>query len=427
MPEKLLFSTEAYDSIFQGPRPNGSCAQWMIQEYGKPTLPHSLGEHNFFDEDGKMFTPEQLNFNAFPDNFYYKNYEYKYYHELNGENHLYLIKVGNTAYFNLNKHIGFRFISKEIIDDVKAGKCFIVLLQDSEGTSGLKDYPDFKTIESWRIKAGLPPYSVVYVTGNYLGTSICEKNGYQIKVVPHSDFEAWNIQYTQDSIIPFEPKDDKFLFLSYNRMFRLSRAILVANYLKYDLLDKGKVSKGKIIDYQWKPGDHNPGLETEWLEKVTELGELTISDDTNYNLASSINIDDHKQTFVSIVSETLTEPGTLFISEKTWKPIQLGHPFMILGSVGTLQLLQQRGYKTFSQYWDESYDTVENTAQKADIIAKNIKKLSELSLEQIKDLRKELEPILIHNLENFKKELEANFYKDGSLKKLEKILRKLFK
>ena len=38
MPEKLLCSTEEYDSIYQGPRPNGSCAQWMIQEYGKPTL-----------------------------------------------------------------------------------------------------------------------------------------------------------------------------------------------------------------------------------------------------------------------------------------------------------------------------------------------------------------------------------------------------
>ena len=91
MPKKLLFSTEGYDSIFQGPRPNGSCAQWMIQEYGKPTFPHSLGEHNFFNEEGKMFTPEQLNFNAFPDNFHHKNFEYKYYHELNGENHLYLI------------------------------------------------------------------------------------------------------------------------------------------------------------------------------------------------------------------------------------------------------------------------------------------------------------------------------------------------
>jgi len=100
---------------------------------------------------------------------------------------------------------------------------------------------------------------------------------------------------------------------------------------------------------------------------------------------------------------------------------------MILGSVGTLQLLQQRGYKTFSKYWDESYDTLESTNKRAEVIVKNIDKLSKLSLSEIKTLRKELEPILIHNLENFKKELEANFYKDGSLKKLEKILKKLFK
>ena len=147
MPEKLLFSTEEYDSIYQGPRPNGSCAQWMIQEYGKPTLPHSLQKHCLFYEDGRMFEPDRLFWNAFPTNFKYENYEYKYYYEVEGQNHLYIIKVGNVNYFKQNRHIGFRFIANQVIQDVKEGRCFIVIMQDSEGTSGTEHYPDFEIIE----------------------------------------------------------------------------------------------------------------------------------------------------------------------------------------------------------------------------------------------------------------------------------------
>ena len=88
MAEKLLFSTEAYDSIFDGPRPNGSCALWMIPEYGKPTIPHTLGEWNFFDEDGKMFDKDMLRVQAFPNNFNHLKVEYKYPHEIEGKKHL---------------------------------------------------------------------------------------------------------------------------------------------------------------------------------------------------------------------------------------------------------------------------------------------------------------------------------------------------
>lgn len=420
MKKKLYFSTEDYDSIMDGPRPNGSCALWMIPEYGVPTIPHSLGDWNFFDEEGKMFDSTTLRWQSFPDNFYYKNHEYKYKHELNGEKHIYLIKVQNTAYFNKNKHIGFRYISKEYIDDIKNGKAKIVVLLESEGTSGTKDYPDFDTLESWRIKANLPEYSVVFVTGNYLASQIVKEKNLKIKTIPFSDFETWNMQHTQDKIIPFEPIDDEYLFLSYNRVMRSSRGIFCAKILHNNLFKSGRVSIGELnfTDYSY-------GVPKEAFELLKGNAPCSIDDDLKYNLANNVNIPNHINTFVSIVTETLTDPDTLFLSEKTWKPIQLGHPFMIIGSPGTLSLLKQRGYKTFDKYWDESYDLEECEIKKCDKVIANIEKLSKLSLKEIKKLRKDIEPILIHNLENFKKELKDNFYADGAIKKLEKILRKL--
>ena len=421
MKKKLYFSTEAYDSIMDGPRPNASCALWMIPEYGVPTIPHALGDWNFFDEEGKLFDSKELNWQSFPDNFKFGNHEYRYMHELDGEKHLYLIKVQNTAYFNKNKHIGFRYISKEYIEDIKKGKSKIVVLLESEGTSGTKDYPDFDILESWRIKANLPEYSVVFVTGNYLASKIVKEKDIKIKTIPFSDFETWNIQHTQDKIIPFEPIDDKYLFLSYNRFMRVPRGLLCAKVLHKDLFKLGRMSIGDFVTQT----DYSYGVPAEAYEQLQQNSPTEIDDDLRYNLANNVNIPNHINTFVSIVTETLTDPNTLFISEKTWKPIQLGHPFMILGSPGTLELLKQRGYKTFDKYWDESYDIDECDIKKTDKIIANIEKLSKLSIKQIKKLRKDIEPILIHNLDNFKRELKENFYADGSMKKLEKILRKL--
>ena len=98
---------------------------------------------------------------------------------------------------------------------------------------------------------------------------------------------------------------------------------------------------------------------------------------------------------------------------------------MTLGNPGTLALLQQRGYKTFSDFWDESYDTLGTDIERAEVICNNLKKLSKLTKEELIALRIEIKPILEHNLNIFKQELKDNFYKGGALKKLEKILRKL--
>lgn len=421
MAEKLLFSTEAYDSIFDGPRPNGSCALWMIPEYGKPTIPHTLGEWNFFDQDGKMFDKDMLRVQAFPDNFNHLKVEYKYPHEIEGKKHLYLINVQNTNYFVQNKHLGFRYISKQYIDDVKNGQAKIVINFDNEGTSGTDHYDDFAIVESWRKRANLPEYSVIFVTGNHLASQIAADKDLKIKTVPHSDFETWNIQYTQDKVIEFKPEDSEYLFLGYNRMLRQSRALLLASYIKNGLWEKGKIS---VEEYLYKEGDFY-GVEEKWYAELGKLSPRKISDDLYYNLASSVNIEDHEKTFVSVVTETLTSSDTLFLSEKTWKPIQLGHPFMTLGNPGTLALLQQRGYKTFSDFWDESYDTLGTDIERAEVICNNLKKLSKLTKEELIALRIEIKPILEHNLNIFKQELKDNFYKGGALKKLEKILRKL--
>lgn len=49
---------------------------------------------------------------------------------------------------------------------------------------------------------------------------------------------------------------------------------------------------------------------------------------------------------------------TMFITEKTFKPIAYFHPIIVLGSPYTLAFLKDEGYDTFEEMFDESYDLI---------------------------------------------------------------------
>jgi len=50
-----------------------------------------------------------------------------------------------------------------------------------------------------------------------------------------------------------------------------------------------------------------------------------------------------------------------FVTEKTFKPIQYQHPFMIYGQKGTLKFLHDLGFETFENIFDESYDSIDSS------------------------------------------------------------------
>ena len=60
-----------------------------------------------------------------------------------------------------------------------------------------------------------------------------------------------------------------------------------------------------------------------------------------------------------------------FLSEKTFKPIALEHPFMIWGHSGTLRKLRDLGFETFENLFDESDDDAGPWEEKLKIIYNN--------------------------------------------------------
>jgi len=66
---------------------------------------------------------------------------------------------------------------------------------------------------------------------------------------------------------------------------------------------------------------------------------------------------------IELVCETYTLGDTFFPTEKTIRPMVGNRPFIIYGPQNYLGNLQQRGFQTFGNLWDESYDQLEGTAR----------------------------------------------------------------
>ena len=78
-------------------------------------------------------------------------------------------------------------------------------------------------------------------------------------------------------------------------------------------------------------------------------------------------------------------------------------PFLVYSGPYSLELLRKNGFKTFSPWIDESYDTIVNSYERLEAIKKEIDRLAKLTYEELNDLQKEMMHILIHNRENFLK------------------------
>lgn len=223
--------------------------------------------------------------------------------------------------------------------------------------------------------------------------------------------------YSLQSELKLEPKPKRFLMYNRNTS-RLHRPWFVKLLFENNLLDNGYISliKNEEFDEYIKKIDEDISeldlnkSDFEDLKKThKEYYPLTIDEEDGDTIAWFHNYlsrkKEYEETFFSIIGETNAEKNYLFITEKTTKPIMNLHPFFIVGSPYTLKYLQELGFKTFSNFWDESYDTEPNFKLRCNMIINEVKKLCNKSQEEMIKIIKSMEDILIHN-----KKLLHSFY-----------------
>ncbi len=94
--------------------------------------------------------------------------------------------------------------------------------------------------------------------------------------------------------------------------------------------------------------------------------------------------------------------NNIYFDEKFWKPFITFHPFIVIGKPYTLQTLKEFGFKTFSPFIDESYDTELDYFVRRDKIQREILRLCSMSIEELDDWYWNMRNILIHNFNRLK-------------------------
>jgi hypothetical protein len=110
----------------------------------------------------------------------------------------------------------------------------------------------------------------------------------------------------------------------------------------------------------------------------------------------------YDRTYISLVSETNFKSNIIHMTEKTIKPIVFKHPFIIVGPAGTLKKLKDMGIRTFSKFWDESYDNEYDPNVRMDMIMNVCKTIASWDKNQLTTFLARSYPIVLHNFNHFK-------------------------
>jgi len=119
--------------------------------------------------------------------------------------------------------------------------------------------------------------------------------------------------------------------------------------------------------------------------------------------------DNFRKCFCTIVNLTRFADVGAYIDEKAIMPALVQRPFILAGKPHSLSLMKEYGFITFADFWDESYDEVENNEDRLLCILKLINEIDQYSIKQLKKMLSDMQPILNHNQTIIKKLKEKYF------------------
>jgi hypothetical protein len=105
--------------------------------------------------------------------------------------------------------------------------------------------------------------------------------------------------------------------------------------------------------------------------------------------SATYDADDYNNCLMSIVLETIFDGNKIHLTEKICRALACGHPFILAAGPGSLKYLRHYGFKTFSEFIDESYDDEDDSLlrlQKIVKVMKNIQSLSVSHKTQLKEI-----------------------------------------
>jgi hypothetical protein len=112
--------------------------------------------------------------------------------------------------------------------------------------------------------------------------------------------------------------------------------------------------------------------------------------------SADYDANDITTTAVSVVLETVVD-DKIHLTEKILRPIACDHAFVLLAGPGALAYLRDYGFKTFGEFWDESYDSETDTVKRMELIVKTMQQIQQLTESDWKEVNR----IAYYNKQHF--------------------------
>jgi hypothetical protein len=200
-------------------------------------------------------------------------------------------------------------------------------------------------------------------------------------------------------------------FISYNNLassFRSHRVDLLSRLYSKDLIKQGLVSfNSPGLEKLQQSIESLPDYPAQSLEIFEQqkhnLDKSLIIDQKSIHgsLSASIDLDSARSCFVQLVTETVYYQNKLHLTEKVFKPIVTGQPFLLLAAPNNLKYLKSYGFKTFGAYWDENYDSMLDPADRMAAVVNITEQLCNKPLAELEEMRRDMQDILEHNYRHF--------------------------
>jgi len=301
-------------------------------------------------------------------------------------------------------------IPSRVIRAAKQRQIRIVILSTIEGDNFTSDtFDGFAHLNNTMRLLGLPKYSLLVISGNLNAsqqyTAWCKENNQQ-ELIEFLEGIEWDGKTSNQLDAPVKIKEYSYLVNSLNRAHRPHRTEHLFFLAEKKILDSSLVSGGVWFDelpiaeprYQDVEFNHYKSTLLENYPRTLDVVDIK----TNIpNLVNNLNL--YQDSLLSVVTEShYDQTGGLFITEKTFRPILVGHPFMILGQPYILKKLQEWGFRTDFDGLDLTFDSIEDDQERFTQFHQSLYNWAILNAEIKRTLMYKWDNTIKHNFYHYK-------------------------
>ena len=316
-----------------------------------------------------------------------------------------------------------------VLHGIRAGRGYLLLEMTDE--SYLEDM-HLDAMHVYLQHLSIPSGKVIYLNGcpnsNEIYDQYCQRKG--IPDLVDNRMIMLSLQKSQvnlsmhlrstpqaEPMIDYDRLPEK-RFLSWNRRFKSHRTVIALGLNRLGLIERSYVSMPKVSDE-----NSNQSFMNSLNHELLQMNGFSASQIASFNRKLPLILDDehdigemcsdfngkarpfYQNSLVSLVTETNFDSHMMTLTEKSFKPFKEKHPFITIAVPGALAKLREMGFKTFGDFWDETYDTIDDHWERAQEILRICGIIGSWNEQQIKEFRQNVKPILEHNYQQVKNDL----------------------